>query len=302
MKIGELVKKASKNVKISWGKHGQLIMTGITIIGACGAVYEVIRNSEKSADIKNEHDMDLDLVSKKFENKEIDEQTYTEEKKSIHLQAIKAYTLLYWRAFGLLGLAVVSTIVNYKVSIAKQAALLASLYATTAKKDEFEAKAKELLGDKKFSELKNAVAQDHLDKTEIPEDLKEPEYEMDPDGNYVSKPYFYPCMEDWYEHPFPSDASKIESDLSKAATYCKSHESITMNKIYEFLDPSGRWLRPSTAGEKDGFIAEDLVDNYSKLPYHITSMMKAGHDHAFTVIVWDTDPVNVDMDYDRRRK
>ena len=291
MKINDLLKKARKHMKTGWGKHGQLIMTCVTIGAACGAVYEAVKASKKSVEIKEEREERLELVSKKLQDGEITEEEAEKQKRETNFETVKDYAVLYSKTGVLLTVAVGSTILNYREALKTQAGMLAAYKLLETKKDEIEKKTKDIVGEKKYESIKSAIVKDHLEAADVPDSIKEPEYEVDKDGNQIAKPYDYPCWFDALGQSFTSNTTKIRDRMSEAATVCKRNGSITINEIAEILGGEEVGLRDSQLGENHGFIASQLVDNYSQLPYDTEPVMKSGYNHSFIAIKFDEDPV-----------
>lgn len=289
------LKRAGKSLKLCWNKNNQKVLA--IVAGACaiGAVVEAIRSTPRATKIAEARRDELDTIAIDLQEGEISSEDYQKRQREVNWRAAKEYALCYGTTMALLILSVGSTACNYRVSIGKQAAILGAYKALEAKSGEFIEKTKELIGEKKFDEIRTSVVKDHIDNATIPEGISDPEYEKDADGNYVAKQYFKGCWEDGTGRPFPGNETIVEQSLFKAAQYCKLNGEISLNKICEYLDPTGRYLPPCDLGE-NGFVAEDLVDEYSKLPYTLRPVKREGYDHPFTAIIWNVRPVNLDME------
>ena len=288
------VKSLGKKLKTGWNKNNQTILA--VMAGACaiGAVIEAARSTPKAMVIRDGRTAELEAATKELQEGTITQEEFRKKQFDINLMTAKEYACCYGTTACLLILSVGSTACNYKISIGKQAALLGAYKALEARSSEFMEKAKEVVGEKKIDAIKKGIVKDHIEKADIPESIKDPEYEKDENGNYVNKPYAYPCWEDGTGRAFPSNATQIKEGMVKAAEICKRNDKISINQINEILDPTGRYLPPCKLGEH-GFIAQDLVDDYSRLPYSLIAVNKEGYNHAFTAIVWDTDPVDLNL-------
>ena len=292
------LKGLGKKAKLGWSKNNQKILA--LIAGACaiGAVFEAVRATPKALAIKEARKEDLEKLTENLQIEKITKEEFQKKQWEINLQSAKEYACCYGTTVCLLILSVGSTACNYKISIGKQAALLGAYKALESRSNEFIEKAKEVVGDKKFDEIKTSVVKDHIDKAEIPEGIKAPEYEKDADGNFLAKQYMYPCWEDESGRPFMNSVSGIDIAMRKASAKCFSRDSITLNEIYELLDPNGVYLYPNGFGETHGFISSQL--NSEKLiPYHTRPVDREGFDHSFTAIIFDANVVllTVDEDY-----
>ena len=289
------LRKAGKQLKTCWNKNNQIVLA--VIAGACavGAVVEAIRATPKATKIADKRRDAIDNLTFDLQDGEISQKEYQKEVLNINWRAAKEYAVCYGSSMAMLILSVGATACNYRVSIGKQAALLGAYKALELKSSEILDKTKEIVGDKKFDEIKSAVVKDHLDKAEIPDNIKAPEYEKDADGNFLAKPYMYPCWEDQTGRPFMSSVSRIDIAMRKASSFCYSRGDITLNQIFEILDPNGMYLPPTAFGETHGFIDNDL-DSEKLIPYHTRAMDKEGFDCSFTAIIFDKEPVNLQVD------
>lgn len=290
------IKTIGRSIKRGWNKNGQLVCA--VLAGACaiGAVVEAVKAGPKAVKIRKEYEAAIKVATDDLKDGAISDEEYKKARKDANWQAAKEYAVTYGMSAALLLLSLGSTACSYKISIGKQAALLGAYKALELKQDEFMAKAKEVLGEKELSKVKNAVVSDSISKTKMPDSIKAPEYEVDKDGNYVANQYAYPCWLDDTNHPFMSSVSRIDKAMIKASAICSSQDSITLNEVYELLDPSGNELRPSTYGASHGFIAADM-DKYTKLiPYHTSAIGVDGYDYSFTALIFDKRPALLDWD------
>lgn len=292
---GPNFKKMGLSLKKGWAKNNQMVLA--VMAGACavGAVIEAIRATPKATKIKEDRKDQIDTLTIDLQDGEISQEEYKKGVKDANFQAAKEYALCYGTTAALLILSVGSTACNYKISIGKQAALLGAYKALEGKHEEFVEKAKELLGENKVDEIKTSIVKDKIENTKMPDSIKDPVYDKDADGNYLTKPYMYPCWEDWSGRPFMSSASKIEAAMIKASARAYSNGLITMNQIYDLLDPTHEQLPPNKDGDQDGFLDSDL-NSEKMLPYRLKAVDRPGFDHSFTAIIFDKDPVNIILD------
>lgn len=299
-------KSFGRKLKTGWSKNNQMVLAVIAGTCAIAAVVDAVRKSKKVIEITEERRDKLDDLTEELRDEVITRDEFRKKQFEVNCMSAKEYALCYGSTLCLLLLSVGSTACNYKISIGKQAALLGAYKALELKSSEFSDKVKDLVGEKKFNEIKTAVTKDNIARTEIPEDIKAPEYEKDADGNFLTKAYMYPCWEDQTGRPFMSSSSSISMAMSKAAVYCFNNGRISLNKICEFLDPNGVYLPPCTYGEMFGFRDSDLVSNYCSkdpdpaknvaLPYYTRPIEVDGFDHSFTALIFDKNPANLTVD------
>lgn len=290
-------RKAGKFIKTGWSKNNQKVLALMAGAFAIGAVVEAIRATPKASKIAEARKGDLDDLSMQLQDDEITTEEYQKKQREVNFRAAKEYALCYGTTAALLILSLGSTACNYRVSIGKQAALIGAYKALEVKSSEFMEKAKEVIGEKKIDEIKTSIVKDHVNKADIPNGIKAPEYEKDADGNFLAKQYMYPCWEDQSGRPFMNSATGIDIAMRKASARCFSRGEITLNEIFEFLDPNGVYLTPNKFGESHGFIDRDL-NSEKVIPYHTRAIDRDGYDHSFTAIFFDVEPANLNVDPD----
>lgn len=273
------MKRIGRSLKHGWGKNNQKILALMAVGCAIGAVVEAIRSRKKATEISETRKESIENLTVELKEGNITTDEYQNKQKEINWRAAKEYALCYGTTAALLILSVGSTALNYQVSIGKQAALIGAYKALEleARNNEFSNKAKELIGEEKYNEIRSKVAEDHINNAVIPRRAYEE------------------CWEDGTGRPFPGNETMIRQGLIKAVEVCKEKGSISLNQIGEILDPSGRWLPECNLG-KNGFLIMDLVDDFSRLPYLIIPIRKEGYDHPFNAIVWDVRPRNLILD------
>ena len=301
------LKSVGRGMKKGWDKNGQLICAIVAAGCAVAAVVEAVKVGPVAVKIKEERQNELDILTADLQDGEISQEEYKKQVKLTNIEAVKESVYAFAPTAGFLAVSLASTAFGYKISMGKQAMLLAGYKALEYKSDKFMAKAKDILGEKKIDEIKTAVIKEDIEKADIPDTIKAPEYEKDKDGNFVAKPYKYPCWEGTFRRPFTNSVSGIDMAMTKAATYCYSHGQITFNKICEFLDPTGLDLRPFDIGDKIGYRDSDLItlkesfdisnpDKRWSLPYRTKAVQPDGYDYAFTAIVFDVEPKDLTID------
>lgn len=287
--------KVGRQLKNCWSKNNQKVLA--VMAGACaiGAVIEAIRATPKASKIMEERKDALDTLTMDLQDGEVSAEEFKKTQTDINFRAAKDYALCYGTTMCLLMLSVGSTACNYKISIGKQAALLGAYKALESKSGVFVEKAKEVVGEKKFDEIKTAVVKDQISKADIPDSIKAPEYEKDADGNFLAKQYMYPCWDSYTGRPFMGSVSQIDVAMRKAANICldRNEGMITIGEINELLDPNGVYLKRSSSGETYGFIAKDIKDNNYSIPYKTKAIDVDGYDHSFTAVIYTLEPARL---------
>lgn len=290
------LKSVGKSFKDGWNKNNQAILVLIAGVCAIGAVVEGVKAGPKATDILAKRERDLEDLADELKNDELTKEEFKVEQRKINVETAKGLVKTFAPTCTLLAGSIAADIVGYRVSIAKQAVLYAGYKAAIADKEELLNKAKEVVGEKKLNAIKSGVVKDHIEKTEIDrEKIKEPEYELDSDGKPIPKAYKYPCWDEYSGRAFMSNVTSIDIAMQKASRYCYSNDSITVNKIYEYLGDSVVGLCATGAGENHGFISNDL-DKDCMIPYHTEAIEVEGYDHAFTALIFDKDPALLGWD------
>ena len=301
------LKSVGRGMKKGWDKNGQLICALVAAGCTVAAVVEAVKVGPVAVKIKEERQNELDILTADLQDGEISQEEYKKQVKETNVEAAKEYAYAFAPTAGFLMVSLASTAFGYKISMGKQAMLLAGYKALEYKSDQFIAKTKEIVGEKKLDEIKTAVIKDDIEKADIPDSIKAPEYEKDKDGNFLAKAYMYPCWDSEFGRPFMNSVSGIDMAMTKAATYCYSHEQISLSKIFEYLDPSGTYLKPTDRSDQYGFRDSDLItlkesydisnpDKKWALPYHTKAIEVDGYDHAFTAVVFDVCPHDLTAD------
>lgn len=276
-------------LKIGWQKHNQKVLAIMAGGFAIAAVVEAVKAGPKASEIKKERNEAIDEITNQLQTEQITKEEFSKKRNEINFQACKEYAITFGTTACLLALSLGSTAVGYKVSIGKQAALLGAYKALEYKSDELIEKAKEVVGEKKVTAIKDAVTKKHIDEADLPENIKRAEYEKDKDGNAVAKPYDYPCWDDISGRPFLSTVTKIDQAMTRISQKCMNWGSVSMNDIYYELGGDAIGLPNNSIGESHGFVARDLIDGL--LPYETTSIMKDGYDCPLTVLRFRKEPV-----------
>lgn len=289
------VKKFGKGAKACWNKNNQVFLAILAGSCAIGAVVEAIRAMPKASKIMEERRDEIDTLTMDLQDGEISAEEFKKETREVNIRAAKEYALTYGTTMALLILSLGSTACNYKISIGKQAALIGAYKALELKSGDFIEKTKEIVGEKKFEDIKSGIIKDQISKADIPDSIKAPEYEKDADGNFLAKQYLYPCWDSYTARPFMSSVSQIDLAMRKAADICcdRNEGSISISDINELLDPNGTYLPRSDAGDTHGFIASTVKDNNYSIPYKTKAIDVPGYDHAFTAIIYTVDPAKL---------
>lgn len=285
-------KNFKMNVKRGWNKNGQLILAVTAGVSAITAVVLAFKGGEKVMDVKAEYDVKMCKATEDLQNGYITQEDFEKTRKDATIEKVKGFTVCYGPAIAFVTVSIVSTAFGYKISIGKQAAALAALKIAESKRGELEAKAKEIVGEKKFEEIKKGILTDKVNSKELPNDIHAPEYEKDGDGNFIAKQYMLPFMLDYDGSFFMGTRNMVDRAMAKAAVKCKREMSLCYNDVKEALKDEGcvgTGLDKHTNGDNVGWIPEDL-DSQAVLEYDITPIMHEAIETPVQVIEFARDP------------
>lgn len=281
-------------LKTGWNKNGQAILAVVAAGSAIGAVIEAVKAGPKAASIKEERAAKLEELTKSLQDKNIETDHFKKEQRKLNWEAAKQYALTYGTTAALLAISVGCTAFGYKVSIGKQAVLLGAYKALELKNEELTDKVKEIVGEKKFKEIKNGIVKDHIENGDVSK-IPANETPVDENGKPIG-PVHYGCWDDYCGREFgPLTLTQIDIGMQKASRYCYGRDSITVNQIYEMLGGSIIGLRPTGAGERHGFISNDL-DADCMIPYHTEAIMVDGRDEPAIALIFDKEPALLGWD------
>lgn len=249
--------------KIGWNKHGQLILAVTSGVAAITATVLAFRAGEKAVEIKETRRDRLEDATIQLQNGEISQQDFEKEQRDANIEAVKGFFVYCGPAVAFVTVSIVSTAFGYKISIGKQAAALAALKIADSKRGELEAKAKEVIGEKKFEQIKDGILSDKVNSQTIPEDVHatEDEYEYDGDNNLIKKAYDQPCLLVCDGSMFMGNPLKIKRAILNASQRCSVENYVTINELKDELKEakcSGTQLRHTMNNEYLGFITDDL--------------------------------------------
>lgn len=263
MNVGKLIGKGVMSVRHGWNRHGQIITVIVASVSAVMAVAEAIKASKRAEEIRETKEDKLDVIDQKLESEEITQEEYDSEKRAIQVDAAKDYVFCYGKSAAFLALSLGANAVGYKMSLAKQATLLGMYKLSESKKDEIQAKLKEVMGEKQYDKLMNKVetgiAADHIKATPMPEEIRRRELpvgENELAGSDLTM-MDYPCWDAWSGRFFSSTRPKIERALLVASHELsrRGENFVSMNFIYDELG-----MECSEGGSENGFNTKDLID------------------------------------------
>ena len=285
------VKGFGSSIKRGWNKNNQFILAVAAGISAVGAVVLAFRGGEKIVEVKETYRDKKEDATIRLQEGEISQEDFEKEIRSATVEAAKGFCIYYGPAIVTVTITVVCTAFGYKIGIGKQVAALAAYKASESKIKELEDKTKELLGEKKFDEIKTEILKDRVESKEIPEDVHAPEYKKDAEGNYLPEPYEMPCWFDWTKHYWMSRRSDIEDAIAAACRNAidRGDDVLKVSTLMRFLDPDGEHLEYTDVCDTHGWRVEDFIFDSKKqmkiIPYRLIPITRSGFEHAILSLV-----------------
>lgn len=132
-------------------------------------------------------------------------------------------TWLCYATAGISGAGTIAAAVGTHTIHTKRANAMAALYAVTSNKlDDMSEKAEKLLGPKKTQELKNELAQKHMDRDPV----KDEEVYMLDNGTEL-------CYDEWSGRYFMSSMPKLESAVNDVNRVMIDYGDVSLNDFYD---------------------------------------------------------------------
>lgn len=147
------------------------------------------------------------------------------------VETVKTVWKCYVPAGLALGLTIISNVCAYRIGMKELAAVSGALCYATAKRDAFERKVREVLGNDKVDEIKKEVNQTDFSKVESCFEIQETGY-----GDTLCQ---FKC--DYFDIWFRSDPSEVMRALEEIQTRWANHEYIG---FIELLDDLHIHLKP----------------------------------------------------------
>lgn len=246
-KQNKFMRIVEKGVKL-YDEHQREIMLGAAIAGTVVTAVLSWKAGIKASKVVEEQRQKMDDLKDRYDaDEEMTDEEFAEEKKDITIETIKRMAPVV----GLPVLAGTTTIIavvcGYKAA-STQIATLSTLYSLSDKalSDQID-KTKELFGDKKAREVKDAINTDKV--------LKNPpgKNEVIVTGRGETL-----CYDDYSGRYFKSDAESIRKAVNDINAQLRDDYFVSLNEFYNLLGLSNVKL-----GEDIGFAVEDSYLNLS---------------------------------------
>lgn len=232
----------------SFGKENSAaILTGTAVVGLIVTSVSAYRAGLKAHDILHTYHEDMKYVKKgdKEASKEVKIETM---KKIVPIVAPPV----------IMGVATAAcTIGSHSVSRRKIAALSAVYTLSEKTVTDLNEKMKEMLGEKKTKQIKDAILKDKLDADPVTEHTEIIETGL---GNVL-------CKDDFSGRYFRSNADNINKAIHLLSARARTEVYVTVNDFYQEID-----LEPNGGGRDIGWLGEDTLDT-GLLPIYFTALL-----------------------------
>lgn len=199
--------KVTKATGAFFHRNGSKILITSSFIASGSAIVMAVRSTPKYKL----------LIEERKEELEVDDLKVT--------QKIKPTIKAYWPSIILLVLSGACTIGSHLIDKKKQAVLATALTASNAALSEFQAKAMEKLGEKKVTEIKDAIAKDKIDNNKV-----------DPQKVIITPSKGKVLMFDAFSgRYFMSDIESVRRAVNKVNRQIPEEQYVSINELYSEL-------------------------------------------------------------------
>lgn len=229
-------------------KNNAEILTGLALVGLVKTVYDVYKETPEINKIIEDAREDMKIVrpGDKAAKRAVVKET-------VKKLVVKTAPLILDVVFtgG-------CTIASNRASNKKLAVMSAAYEISTGALEDLNKKMKEIVGERKAREIKDAVVKEKIEK--------DPPTEANTiivsgEGNTVK------CKDIHAKRYFYGNAQKLQKAILDLSIQCYREDEVDLNDLYYFLG-----IEPSPDGDKFGFISEDLI-NDNMLPITISAQL-----------------------------
>lgn len=246
-KLNNLVGAAKKFTD----KNSPHILTGMALAGLVSTTMMAFKAGPKAHDILESKRRDMEYVRKNDK----------EAKRTVMWETVKEMTPVVAPPIIMGGLTATCIIAADRISTKRIAVLSAAYTLTESALHDYQAKVEDMLGERKAQKIKDAIVQDKVTNNPPPSELSQ--QVMIAGGADVL------CMDQYTGRYFRSTAQKIEHAMNKLSSDCASDMYVSLNDLYDYLDPSHTQIPPVPMGNDFGWNADNLV--HGQLPITITA-------------------------------
>lgn len=223
------------------------ILTGFGIVGLIKTAHDFYKAGIKAGDILYDYEKDMALVSPG------DKETI----RVIKQEKLKRLTPVLAPPIVMATVTGACILGSNSVSRRRITALSAAYSVTEAALKEYKHKTKELVGESKAQNIREAISKDRVQKNPVPENVSQ--IMIPGDGNVL-------CMDSYSGRYFPSNKNKIDRAVNELSSHCAVEMYVELNEFYSLLG-----LPMVPIGNDLGWNADDLIQG--TLPITTTAVL-----------------------------
>lgn len=227
--MSEKVKLKTKLITF-WDKNGSHIMTGVGVAGVISTAILAAKASPKAADV-------IAIAKDELDRDDISKEEVKELKKTAVIEVIKIY--LPTIVSGALSIGAI--VLAHSKAMRKQAAILAAYNLSEIAASEYKDKIKELLGEKKATEVEDSIAKDKINAN--------PQTETN--TVIISGSGDYWVFDPTCGRYFKSTIEKVKTAFVDVHEALLSEMYISLNEFYDYLG-----LPHTTVGDDLGWTVD----------------------------------------------
>lgn len=209
------------------------ILTGCAVAGFVATIIFVRSAAKKEKEL-------IDVAKEEFEKEGISEEEQKSLKKDLAIEVAKIYAPAAACALTTVGCIIFANVAGER----KRAALAAAYSLSESALKEYQEKSKELLGEKKDREIRDAIAKDKFEKNPPKED----KIIFTGDGDYL-------CMDAITGRYFKSNINKIQKAVNEYNAQLMSEMWLSLNEFYDKIN-----IPHVQIGEDIGWSVDSMLD------------------------------------------
>lgn len=251
MKIPSIpnISGALNTVKSYITANSPVLLTGAAVAGVATTGVLAAKGGYKAANIVRDEEIRRiadECINEALSPDDFLSMIVSGEKKLTNEEKVKL-TWLCYAAPAVTGVSTIASVVGAHAIHSKRNAGLAGLYAmTTAKLDDYQEKAEELLGTKKTQQFNNELAQGAVDRN----GFENHEVIMTNVGSEL-------CYDEWSGRWFMGSVSIIENAVNEINSLMNENGEADLNEFYDFLG-----LPPIPMGSTHGWSGDHLTAKF----------------------------------------
>ena len=232
MNIFKMAVKGAKKGAKAFVEKSPVLLAGAAIAGVASVAVVAAKAGPRIKDIKDRRKKEMDEIETKEEKKEISNEEAKKLRKEANIKYGKEFAIELIPIILTAGLTIACIIGLNSVHLKKQAALAAVASMADTQSEEFLKKAREIIGEEKVEEIKDAVFKDKVSKDCLGDGL-----EQNPD-RMECKAGHYPMYDPTANHYISGNrdvADNIELWIENQVK-CSFDNKVSLEELHDHLD------------------------------------------------------------------